>query len=98
MAGQGGDVRGDAVGDVRCVLAIDLDQHPEPCRSLDQGRNGGATAFADDQVAFPVPGDRPVLGFGGSFGDVDPSGDPPTTPGSPSLPVTPCPTRPQTRT
>ena len=36
-----------------------------------QGGHGAGPAGADDQIAFPVSGHRPVVGLGGTFGDVD---------------------------
>ncbi|MCP2202413.1 hypothetical protein LX90_006128 [Lentzea flava] len=37
--------------------------------AFDQGADRGRTVLADDQIAFPVAGDRPVLGRGGPFAD-----------------------------
>ena len=67
VAGERGAVlraRDDAVA----VLAWQVDQHREPGRALDQRADRGALQ-ADEQVAFPVPGDGSVLGLGGPFAD-----------------------------
>lgn len=38
--------------------------------ALDQGRHGAFACLADDQVAFPVPGDLSALDLGGAFVEV----------------------------
>ena len=63
---------GERVGDrLGLVVAVgQRDQHQEPGRAFDQGRDR-AHALAEDQVAFPVTGHRAVLGFGRAFADVE---------------------------
>ena len=54
--------------DAVAVLAGQVDQHREPGGALDQRADRGALE-PDEQVAFPVPGNGPVLGLGGPFAD-----------------------------
>ena len=64
---RGGERVGDRVG---LVVAVgQRDEHQEPGGAFDQGGDR-AHALAEDQVAFPVTGHRPVLGLGRPFGDV----------------------------
>ena len=76
---EGGDLRRQRVGDqIRLVAAGQRDQHHEPGRAFHQ-RGDRGHAFAEDQVALPVPRHSPVVCFGGAFGDVEDPG-PATTP------------------
>ena len=50
------------------LLARQVDQHREAGRALDQ-RADRRTLQADEQVAFPVPGNRTVLDLGGALAD-----------------------------
>jgi hypothetical protein len=54
--------RDDAV----TVLAWQVDQHREPRGALDQRADRGALKI-DDQITFPVPGNRSVLDLSGAF-------------------------------
>ena len=70
-AGQVGHLLGQGSGyDIGGVTLGQADEHHEPARAFDQGGHG-AHALAEEQVAFPVAGHRPVLGLGGSLTDVD---------------------------
>ena len=51
-----------------------VQQHREAGGALDQGADHGPIE-ADDEVAFPVPGNCPILGFGGALTDPDLVGD-----------------------
>jgi len=46
------------------------DEQDEPALPLDEGGDGAGPG-AEDQVPFPVPGHRPVIGLGGALGDAD---------------------------
>src|SRR6266852_2300835 len=46
-----------------------VQQQHEPGRALDQGADRRGVARAHDQVAFPVPGHRPVRDLGGPLAD-----------------------------
>ncbi len=48
-----------------------VQQEDVPTRPFDQRADRGAATFADDQVAFPVPRDRPVLYLGRTIADHD---------------------------
>src|SRR4029079_10109045 len=70
------DVGDQSFDDVVGGAVVELDQHPHPGRTLDQGGHTTGPAGTDDQIAFPVAGDRPVVGLGGALGDVDHLRDP----------------------
>ncbi len=46
-----------------------VNQHHVAGGALDERADGGLVRLADDQVAFPVPGDGPVRGLGRAFAD-----------------------------
>ena len=72
--GQGGDLgRQDVSDQVGAVPCGQRHQHHEPGRPLHQSGDR-AHVFAEDQVAFPVPGHRPVRCLGGTCGDVEDAG------------------------
>ena len=56
------------------IFAANLDQHRIAGMALDQGRNLAVLATAQ-QVAFPVPGYRPVRRAGRTLADRDGVGD-----------------------
>jgi len=60
---------GEAVDDRARAGIVDLGQHHETGRALDQRAHRRAVAFTLDQVAFPVAGDEAVLDLG--WTDVD---------------------------
>ena len=49
-----------------------VDQHDQSGAAFDEGADGGAPVLADDEVAFPVAGDGPVLDLGGAVTDEHP--------------------------
>lgn len=51
------------------VVGGQVDEQQVAGAAFDQGGDGGAGVAADDEVAFPVPGDGPVGCFGGPFTD-----------------------------
>ena len=53
------------------VLLVELDQHAEAGGALHHAGHRAGAAGADDQVAFPMAGNGPVLDLGGPLGDVD---------------------------
>jgi hypothetical protein len=62
--------------DVECGVTVgQVQQHQEAGAALDQGADRCAVG-ADDQVAFPVPGNCSVVCLGGAFGDHHHVGDP----------------------
>jgi hypothetical protein len=71
LPGQGGDGGGQSVGDRvgLMVAAGQGHQHQEPGGPFHKGGDW-AYVFSEDQVAFPVPGHRPVVCLGWPFGDV----------------------------
>jgi hypothetical protein len=69
LLGQGEHVVGERLHHRFGLDAADFDQQQEPAPPLDQGGDRGAV-LAQQQVAFPVAGDRSVLGFGGALADV----------------------------
>ncbi len=74
-----GDRRGERVGDhISGVTGRQSDEHHEATGSLDQGRDG-ADALAEDEIAFPMSRNGTVVGFCGSFADVDQVADLPLT-------------------
>ena len=73
VAGERGPVLDPGL-DAVAVHAGQVQQHREPGRALDERADRGAVR-ADDQVAFPVARDGPVLGLGGSLADHHLRGD-----------------------
>src|ERR1044072_5816471 len=72
MRGQPADGVDEGVADL--VRGAPLWQEDLPYvagGALDHSGDGPAVVLADDQVAFPVPGRRPVTGLGGAFADHD---------------------------
>jgi hypothetical protein len=60
VSGQSGDGRGEGVGDHLGAVPIgQADEHQVARGTLDQGGDRGH-ALAEQQVAFPVTGHRPV--------------------------------------
>ena len=47
-----------------------------PVERSTQGADLGGLVFADDEIAFPVPGYGSIVGLGGPLGDVDHARDP----------------------
>ena len=82
VAGQRGPVLDGVLMPVT-LLARQVHQHREPRGPLDKGADRGPLE-PDDQVAFPVPGDCTVLGFGGALTDQHLRGD--MRPGRPLRP------------
>src|SRR5262245_2949182 len=78
------------------MLAVELDQHPEPRRSLDQRADLAGTPGTDDRVGFPVSRHGPISDLGGPLGDVHHAGDLAGADGS-TLRPPPGATRPQAR-
>ena len=87
------------VRDCDCVSPLgQVEQDHEPCRAFHEGADLAAAILSEDQVSFPVPGNRTVFHFGGSFGDHDHARDLPgamtmlllagTLPGHPLCPAT----------
>ena len=62
-----------------------VQQHHEAGGALDQGADRGPVLGADDQVALPVAGHRPVLDLGWPLADVDHVRDPPRRSAGPAL-------------
>ena len=58
------------------VAVGEVHEHRVAGGALDQRADRGLVVFAEQQVAFPVTGDRAVVGFLGALGDVDHVGDP----------------------
>ncbi len=81
---QGAHRCGQCIGD-RIGLVVTVgqrDEHQEPGGSLHQGGDR-AHVLAEDQVAFPVSGHRPVLGLCWPLGDVQRVRTPTTPVGQP---------------
>jgi hypothetical protein len=53
-----------------------MQQNDVSARPLDQRADRGPAALADDQVAFPVTRDRPILYLGRTFADHEHVGQP----------------------
>jgi hypothetical protein len=53
-----------------------VEQHHVAGRALDQRPDRGFVHRAGDEIALPVPGNGPVLDFGGTLTDIDHAGDP----------------------
>ena len=69
LGGQGGDVRGELVDDMRGrPAAREAHEHHEPGLALDERGDLGVAA-TDEQVTFPVAGHGPIVGFRRSFAD-----------------------------
>ena len=68
MAGERGTILGSRTGvaDHRW----EVQQHREACAALDQRPDRGAPQ-AENEIALPVPGNRPVLSFGGALANQD---------------------------
>ena len=67
---QRGDRRREGVGDELGLMPVgQADEHQVPGRAFHQGRDR-AHPTAEDQVALPVPGHRPIRRLGRPLGDV----------------------------
>ena len=63
----------------RRATRLEVQEQHEAGGALDEGADGAAAAFAQDEVAFPVAGHGTVGCLGGSFGEHDHAGDPATS-------------------
>src|SRR4029079_1350044 len=71
LGGESADVGDQSFDDVVGGAVVEADQHPHPGGTLDEGGDLAGPAGADDQRAFLVSGDRPVVGLGRTLRDVD---------------------------
>ncbi len=70
VLGQGLDQRHQHVADLLGgVPAGQMPEHDVAGGTLDQGHDRALASRADDQIAFPVAGNRPVLHLGRTLGD-----------------------------
>src|SRR5207253_711035 len=61
--------------DLQGTVAVgQVQEHHGASSAFDQGADGGLAVLAQDQVAFPVPGHRPVLDLRRPLADVDHAG------------------------
>jgi hypothetical protein len=58
---------GQPFGDVFSGFVVDLDQHPESGGPFHKCGDCRPVAFTDDQVAFPMPRNSPILHLRWSF-------------------------------